>query len=219
MNSKFRVFLESVIISLLILIIGFSIGIYVESKRTEKVVENYKNYEIEALDLKLQNYYYQIMDRSSCDEAIEQNFKFADDIYLRGLELEKYEEISQISEELSREKKRYSLLKTELWLNTILLKEKCDAEFDTVTYLYAGEPTNSATVSKQKIISNVLKTVKEDKGNKVVLLPIAGDLGLNSVNLQMRIYKVKSLPSIVINEDIVLEGFHTAEQIISYLEH
>lgn len=219
MNSRFRIFLESAIIALLILIIGFSFGLYVEFNRNEKIIDSYKDYEVEALDLKLQNYYYQIMDSTSCERAIEQNFEFADDIYLRGLELEKFEESNQITDELLREKRRYSLLKTELWLNTLLLKNKCDAEFDTIAYIYAGKPDSSAIVSEQKIISNILRTIKEEKGNDLILLPIAGDLDLKSVDLQKRVYGVTSLPSLIINERIVLEGFYTAEQIEEYLNN
>ncbi len=219
MNTRFRIFLESAIIALLILIIGFSFGLYVESNRNEKIVDSYKDYEVEALDLKLQNYYYQIMDSTSCERAVEQNFEFADDIYLRGLELEKFEESNQITDELLREKKRYSLLKTELWLNTLLLKKKCDVDFDTIAYIYAGKPESSAIVSQQKIVSNVLRTIKEKKGNDLILLPIAGDLDLKSVDLQKRVYGVTSLPSLIINERIVLEGFYTAEQIESYLNN
>lgn len=219
MNTRFRIFLESAIIALLILIIGFSFGLYVESNRNEKIVDSYKDYEVEALDLKLQNYYYQIMDSTSCERAVEQNFEFADDIYLRGLELEKFEESNQITDELLREKKRYSLLKTELWLNTLLLKKKCDVNFDTIAYIYAGKPESSAIVSQQKIVSNVLRTIKEEKGNNLILLPIAGDLDLKSVDLQKRVYGVTSLPSLIINERIVLEGFYTAEQIEGYLNN
>lgn len=216
-NNKYRIFIESIILTLLILIIGFSLGFYVEFARTNKVIENYKNFEIEALDLKLQNYYYQIMDRSSCEEAIKQNFIFADDLYTQGIEIEKYEEAGQLTEDIKREKKRYVLLKTELWLNTILLKEKCEANFDTVVYIYESDPKDNAKVSEQKIISNILKTVKEDKGNDIILIPIAGDPELKAVQLQMRIYGIENLPSIIINEKQILEGFHTVEEIESYL--
>ncbi len=219
MQSKFRIFLESAIISLLILIIGFSFGLYVESSRSDRIVESYKNYEIEALDLKLQNYYYQIMDSDSCEKAIEQNFKFADDIYLRGIELERYEENSQITNELLTERKRYSLLKTELWLNTILLKKKCNAKFDTLTYIYSGDPRTSAIVAEQKVISNILRSIKEEKGNNLILLPIAGDFDLNIVELQKRIYNIDELPSILINEKVVLYGFNSEEEIKSYLDY
>src|SRR3989344_655471 len=212
-NFKQNVFIESLILTAIIFIVGFSIGYYVENFRTDKIVQDYKQYEVEALDLKLQNYYYQIMSKSSCEEAIKQNFVFADQLYDTGLTLEKYEEANQISGALLVEKKRYVLLKTELWLNSLLLKEKCNAQFDTVVYFYSSDPSNSAKVAQQKIISNVLKTVKENHGNKMILLPIAGDLNLNSVKLQMNVYNVTNLPSILIDEDIVLEGFSTSEDV------
>lgn len=225
-KTRYGIFLESLVLTVLILGSGFALGFFVEFSRTNKIMDNYKNYEIEALDLKLQNYYYQIMNRESCDAAIQQNFKFADDLYLRGLEIEKYEELDQITNDMALEKKRYVLLKTELWLNSILLKEKCDDPFDTVVYFYSGNPTSNLVVAEQKVISNVLKTVKEDKGDKIILLPIAGDLRkgsenegllLGSVELQMKAYNVTTLPAILINEKILLEGFHTPEEIESYL--
>ena len=192
-------------------------GLYLESLRTKKIVDSYKNYEVEALDLKLQNYYYQIMDKTSCEAAIKQNFNFADNIYNRGLELERYEEANQVTDDLYREKKRYVLLKTELWLNSILLKKKCNNPFDTIVYIYSGDPGNSAEVAKQKVISNVLKTVKEHKGDKIILLPIAGDLKLGIVDLQLRVYNITKIPSIIINEKTILEGFQSSDEIESYL--
>jgi hypothetical protein len=226
-KSKFGVFFEALIVTFLIMIIGFSLGVYIESYRTNKIIDAYRNYEVEALDLKLQNYYYQIMDQSSCEMAIEQNFIFADDVYNRGLDLEVYEEASQLSDDLFIEKKRYVLLKTELWLNSILLKQKCDSPFDTMVYMYSGDPNNTIAVSQQKIISNILKSVKEKRGNSVILLPIAGDLRsdpddtgpyLGAIELQRRIYEVDILPAIIINEKIVLTGFNTVEEIEAALD-
>jgi hypothetical protein len=141
-KSKHRVFVESLILTLLILLIGFSIGFYVESSRANSIIQDYKDFEISVLDLKLQNYYYQIMDQSSCNSAIEQNLIFAEDIYSVGLNLQKYEDAGEILESsLFNEKRRYVLLKTELWLNSILLKKKCDDSFHTVVYLYTQYPS------------------------------------------------------------------------------
>lgn len=207
MQTRYRVFLESAIVALLMLLIGFAVGLYIESLRTDAIVKNVQAYELQALDLKLQNYYYQIMDSASCEQAIKQNFIFADDIYSKGLDLEKYEEANQISDSLRLEKKRYVLLKTELWLNSLLLKEKCGEPFDTIVYFYAGEPDNSALVARQKILSNVLSTVKEKHGNSIVLLPIAADLGLGAVDLQLRLHNITSLPSVLVNEKVLVEGF------------
>ena len=84
-SSKYRVFLESFLFTLVVFAIGFSLGYYVENSRNAAIEYNYQDNEIKALDLKLQNYYYQIMDESACEFAIEQNFVFADRIYNEGL--------------------------------------------------------------------------------------------------------------------------------------
>lgn len=216
-NNKFRIFVESLLVVLVIFMVGFSIGFYVEFSRTNKIATNYLEHEIEALDLKLQNYYYQTLNSAECDAAIEQNFIFADKIYSDGLLLEKYEEANQITDDLAREKRRYVLLKTELWLNSIVLKEKCNDPFDTIVYFYSGDPSDNLALSKQKVISNVLKEVKENRGNSVVLIPIAGDLGLGAVDVQLRAHDISDLPAILINEDKILYGYHDVEEIESYL--
>lgn len=217
-ESKFRIFIESFLLAGLIFLIGFSLGFYAENYRTSKIIADYRVNEVESLDLKLQNYYYQIMNRESCDSAIEQNFIFADKVYNEGLQIEKFDEVSQISEKIKTEKKKYVLLKTELWLNTLLLREKCNENFTTVVYFYSSDPSDTVKVAKQKMLSNILKEIKEERGNKIILLPIAGDMGLDIVDLQMKIYNINELPSILINEKDVLIGFNNKEEIEKYLE-
>lgn len=60
--------------------------------------------------------------------------------------------------------------------------------------------------------------MKDDFGNRIVLLPIAGDLDLTSVETQLRVYNVTSLPAILIDEKTVLYGFQSKETIESYLK-
>lgn len=218
-TSKYRIFIETLLLTLLILSIGFLVGLQVEKYRTSKIISEYKDFELEALDLKLQNYYYQIMDRTSCKTAIEQNFIFADDIYNQGLILEKYEEANELSKDILLEKKRYVLLKTELWLNSILLKNKCPGKIQTLVYIYSqNENGNLAKKAEQDAIADILREIKEEKGNEIVLIPIAGDLGLNAVDMQLRVYGVEYLPSVIIDERKVLEGFQTKEEILKYLD-
>jgi hypothetical protein len=216
-KSKHRVFAESLIITLLILSLGFLFGTYIESSRTSNVIENYKYFEIDALDLKLQNYYYQIMDKASCEEAIKQNFIFADEIYEQGLIIQRYEDGNKLTGDLLLEKKRYVLLKTELWLNSILLKEKCENPFHTVIYVYS-QSSNTLKDAEQTAISKTLKEIKEERGDEIVLIPIAGDLGLGSVDMQLRIYNVTYLPSLIIDEEHIIEGFKKKGEIEKYLE-
>lgn len=217
-NGK-GIFVETLIIAIAILLIGFSLGFYFEYLRVNTALEESKNFEIDALDLKLQNYYYQIMNKASCDEALNQNFLYADDLYNMGLVLDKYEEANKISDEILREKSRYVLLKTELWLNSVLLKEKCgNNSFHTIVYFYSNDKRDLVKNGEQMTVSNTLKELKEKMGNTIILLPIAGDLGLESIELQMRIYNVTYLPSILLDEKKVLTGFNSVEDIEKYLQ-
>ncbi len=75
-NSKYWVFIETFVLALIILLLGFFLGFFIESYRTGKVIDSYKDFEITSFDLKLQNYYYQIMSTASCDNAIELEFYF-----------------------------------------------------------------------------------------------------------------------------------------------
>ncbi len=216
-NNRFRVFVESFLIASIIFIAGFSIGYYVEIARHSEIIDNYENDTINSLDINLQNYYFEIMNESYCEESIKQNLIFADNLYEEGLKLEKYEEVAQVSEDYLKEKKKYVLLKTQLWFNSILLKEKCGNYFDTLVYIYSSDPSDTQKVSQQKIISNVLKELKEKRKNRLILLPISGDLNLGVIDLQKRIYNITYLPSIIINDNFVLEGFNSLEDIERYL--
>jgi hypothetical protein len=216
-KSRFRIFIETAILTLLILLLGFSIGFFVETYRADILLEDYKGFEVEALDLKLQNYYYQVMDQASCEIAIQENFKFADRIYEQGLLIQRFEEESEVTEKILLEKKKYVLLKTELWLNSIVLKEKCENPFHTLVYFYIQSP-DLIEEAEQTAISDTLREIKDEKGKEVILIPLAGDLNLPSVNMLRRIYNVDSLPAIVIDEKEVLRGFSSKEDILVFLD-
>lgn len=216
-KTKYRIFLETLVFTLLIVSIGFFMGYLVEYGRIANVAKDYKNFEVSALDLRLQNYYYQIMDQAFCDKSIEQNFIFADDIYNEGLIIQKYENANKLSEDILLEKKRYVLLKTELWLNSILLKEKCNNPFHTVVYAYS-QTDDLIKGAEQRSISETLREIKEDRGNEIILIPIAGDLGLDIVDLQLNVYNVTYLPSVIIDEETILKGYHPLSEIEKYLD-
>lgn len=216
-NNRFRVFVESFFVAAAILLIGFSLGYFVESYRSDSIIADYKTAEVELLDLKLQNYFFQTLDNASCDFAFQQQLIFADKLYSEGLRIENLEEANQLTDTLRLEKRRYVLLKSELWLNVQLLKARCNLPIDTLVYFYSGDPHDTKLVAQQKIISNILKDLKEKKGNSLILLPLAGDLHLGAIDLQTYRYNVSMFPTILINERNRLEGYHSLLEIESYL--
>ena len=99
-----------------------------------------------------------------------------------------------------------------------MLKEKCGEIFDTVVYIYANEG-GQIKEAEQKAISNILKELKEKRGNDIILIPLAGDLDLDIVSLQREIYNISYLPSVILNEKTVLEGYHSLEEIEQHLDN
>ena len=215
---KKRIFIDTLIISVCVLLIGFSAGFLLENYRTKLVERDYKLSEIDMLDLRLQQIYYSnFLDESSCDKAIQENLIFGDKIYLEGLKIEKYEEANQISESILLDKKKYVLLKEEFWANSVLLREKCNATFHTLIYFYSQEDSYKIK-AKQSAISLFLKEIKIEYGNKVILIPIARDLGLSSINLVISANNVTEFPSILIDEKVKLSGKNIFTETKNYLK-
>jgi hypothetical protein len=216
-KSKYRIFTETLILTVLILIIGFAIGFFVESYRINDTYDYYKEFEIKALDLRLQTYYFETLDKSNCNKAIQENFIFADNLYNEGLLLERYEQVNQIKSDVLTEKKIYVLLKTQLWLNSIKLNEQCNSSIHTLVYVYLQNP-DLIKEAEQAAMSKTLTEVKDELNNTIILIPIAGDLQLEAVDMQLRTYNVTSIPSIIIDEKTVLYGFHNKTEIFSLLK-
>jgi len=217
MQTRNKVFLETFAVTLMILIVGFAIGFFVESYRSNKIVQDYKSFEVESLDLKMQTYYLETLGISSCASAIRENFNFADRVYDEGLLIQKYEDESELNQNILLDKKRYVLLDEQLWINSIILKKKCNSSFHTLIYFYSQSP-NVINEAQQSAISKTLREVKEERGNDIILIPIAGDIGLPSVESQLRMYNVSYLPSMLIDEKIVLNGFNAKDEILKYLQ-
>jgi len=217
MNEKVFIFLEAFFIAVLVLIIGFIIGYAIESARLNSALNDYRQFEVSMLDLKLQDYYFQTIDQGQCSQAISANFNFSDKVYQTGLDIEKYEQNSQIlTGMILTEKEQYVLLKTEIWLNSVLLKNRCGDPFHTIVYFYSQNPSET-TRQEQAAISDTLKQLKDKYGNALILLPIAGDLNLDIVSIQMENYNITSLPTILIDEHTKLEGYQSLSTLEKYI--
>lgn len=215
--TKKWIFLESLAVALVIFFVGISLGNYIEGLRSLSIINDLKQDEVSLLDLSLQEEFFKNLDETSCDIAIKNYFELSDKVYDVGLNLERYDEAEQLSERILQDKRKYVLLKINLWDNANVLKEKCGNHFDVLVYFYSSDAENNFIVSKQKIISNILLDIKEKRKNTLVLLPVAGDLDLGIVELNKEFYNIDELPSILINNKIILKEFSTIEKIESYL--
>jgi len=203
-NQK-NAFWKALLLTLIIFIIGFSAGFFVENSRTNKVQMALLNSEVDLLDAQLKDTTIQQFN-ISCDIAKESTFNFADKIYGEALKLEKYDSAAKLGNSLTPFHKRYDLLRVLLWNNAIALKNNCNGSFHTVVFLYDYNTRTIDTKAKQLALSNLLLEFKYKHGDKVLLIPIVANLDIESVNLIMKKYNITDSPAIIIDEKTVIRG-------------
>ena len=196
-NDK-HVFWQALLIALLIFTFGLLIGILVETWRQSTIEDLYVQAELQFMDLRIQNELFDISE-ISCGNAINENLKFADQIYFEALILKDLEESQTLTKALKLQHKKYDLLRTLLWVNSIKIKKRC-GNFSTVVYLYEYNPDIEKR-AQQTVFSRVLGEIKDRQQENIILIPIAGDIGLVSTQTLMSEYNVTSLPVVIVDEE------------------
>lgn len=216
--SQKHAFWEALVIAIFVFGLGVLLGVFIEHSRQSTISEAYLQSEIDLLDIKIQTEALSI-DNLNCNEAIQKNIEFADKVYEDAKLLKKYEGASRITDSLLSQHKRYDLLRTLLWLNSIKIKQRCGSEnFNTVVYLYDYEPENIELSSKQEIFSRFLQELKNQKGSQIVLIPIAKNLGINSLDLLTDNIKITDTSVIVDEGKLIItepEDFYKITQYLS----
>jgi len=215
------VFWKAAVLTIVILIVGIEIGVWMESGRIEEIRNVLSETEIMFSDARLQTIYYDKFfrpDESSCKNAIESNLKFNQDIYQEGLNIEKAETVNRFTPFILSEKRRYGLLQFQFWLNALTIKEKCNTNYTTLLYVYTYDIKDNASLElNQKLQSAILLDLKEKCGNMVMLSPIPRDINLTSVDLLVKNLGIRQTPAIVIGNNVTLQGLVRLEELERYV--
>jgi hypothetical protein len=206
------------VITGIIFILGIVVGVQLDLMKSDGIQERYRQTELDWLDVQLKSDYYKFSPDSVdyCDLMIKSNMDFADTVYARGLEIQRYEEQSKILTGLREDKIEYALLKFQFWLDAIKLRDSCDADYQTVIYFYKDSPTGFEEVY-QNAQSNVLLEVKDKLGQEIILVPLPIDLDIEVIDLLVEQFNIKETPTVVINEEIVLAGVVSQQKVIQEL--
>jgi len=199
MEGNKHVFWQAFIIASLIFWLGILIGVHFEKSRVEELQYFQFNTETDIFDIDLASdivYGFNM----SCDLVDERSIVFADNIYWEARKLEKYDNSNKITEELIFLHRRYDLLRTILWKRIIDNNENCDRKINTIVYLYQYRDPSLTTKATQGTMSSLLLDLKEEYGNKIILIPIAVDTGVESLNVLRDYYGLESTPLIFVNE-------------------
>jgi hypothetical protein len=213
-NSK-HAFWQALVFSVAVFVLGLILGFFLESSRAEKVQYNLLDSEINILDN-------QVRDRIvgdfnvDCDLAVRSIFDFADKIYDEAVKLEAFDGAAKFSkDEFLILHRRYDLLRTLLWTESVALKDKCGGDFHTVIYLYDYANENIDVKSQQQFYSRLLLDLKNRNGEEIILIPIATDTNLASVDLLVENYDIAELPVIIIDEREVITGIIKLDELES----
>jgi len=215
-RSQKWTFLYALIITLIIFNFGIFVGYMLESSRINKINDWAFQAEMEILDQKIQENALDIID-FDCERLVQNNIDFADRIFEEAQKIDNYEKANRINKDIISQHKRYDLLRTLFWINSIKIKEKCNSDYHTVVYFYQYNEPSLDQKAKQRVFSKLLTEIKDAKGRDVMLIPIAADNGFPSINLLVEEYGVVELPTILIDEDIRLSELSSAEEIEKYL--
>ena len=214
LKNKKHVFWQAFFLTILFFFLGLVLGVYLEQLRSDD--SNILFYQSEvslydsfALGKLLENPYV------SCDDLIFANVNFADKIYEEAKELERFDSSNKLTDSLKKIHSKYDLLRTLLWMNLIKVKENC-GNINTVVYLYSYNAEDIEIKSKQVVWGKILQDLKEEKGNEVILIPIAVDQEITSLNFLTRTYGVMEFPAVILNEETILYDHKTVEELKEY---
>jgi hypothetical protein len=208
------------ILTIIIFFIGIFFGMWLDQLRIEGLRRKIEEVVIAWEDAKLQNLYFLTFPfKDQCESVIKQNIEFSDRVYYTiGKMLEEYEKVNKFSPELVSEKQKYVMLKLQFWLNSIYLKKRCNATYVNVVYFYSHYTKDLVLQQKQEAQSVVLLELKEEYGNKMLLIPLPIDMNITTIEVIKSNFNITIAPTILINEEIKLVGLQSKEKLKKVIE-
>lgn len=215
-EEKKHVFWQAFFVTILFFSMGLVFGVYVEQLRTDEVnIAFYQSevslYDSFALGKLLDN------NLTSCPDLKVASTNFADKIYSEARQLEQYDTKSKLTESMKIVHKKYDLLRTLLWMNVLEIKQKC-GKINSVVYLYNYGTEDLEIKSKQAVFGNILNDLKNEKGNDVLLIPIAANQGIESLDYILKKYNIEKFPALLVNENKIFYEPVAANEIDKYLD-
>jgi hypothetical protein len=212
LNNRKRVFWEALFLTVVVFLFGLLIGVAYEASKTSEISTYYTNSEISLMDVFALNSMVSL-NSQDCKTLTEANLEFADRIYNEALLLEKYESAGKVTKDIEIVHERYDILRTFLWINNIETSQKCKENYSTVVYLYEYYSKDLAKKAEQNVWSKILSDLKQKEGNKILLIPIAADSNLTSLNSLTSKFNITHYPVVVINEKDVIYDLTSVEQL------
>ena len=215
LENRKHAFWQALFVTVLFLLIGFVLGVYLEQVRADNFSTAFYNSEVSLYDsfaiTKLSE-----NGLASCSELNGVIANFADKIYNEARSLEKFDEKNRLTDSMKNTHRKYDLLRTFLWMNMIDIKKNCsDANY--IVYFYVYDTEDLKIKSEQIVWERVLGELKAEKGNDFILIPVAVDQNIESLNYLISSNKINDFPAVLINGKTILHEPKTSEEVGNYL--
>lgn len=216
MNNK-HVFWQALLAAIIVFNIGVYLGYNIENSKVSKVSSLYAESELNLLDVRIHTEIYNA-NLLDCQQSIKENINFANRIYEEARVLDRLEDSVKLTESIKLQHKRYDLLRTLFWINSIKIKQQCKADYHNIVYFYRYNQPSLEEKAKQEVFSRLLEELKNKYADKIMLIPIAGDNNISSVSMLESKYSINQMPSILIDEADKITDLSTLEQLEAYLK-
>ena len=219
-NSK-NAFWQALILTVAIFLIGIFIGVAYEGSRLTKVNDYYVLSEISLMDAFALSKLTDVInatDAANCKILIDSGIEFADRIYNEAITLEKYEDSGRLIDTIKLSHKKYDLLRTLLWINFMNIPDTCKKDTSVVIYLYEYNTEDLVKKATNKVWSRILFDLKQQEGKNIILIPIAADNDLISLNSLISRFNISSYPAVIIDEKYVVSEVKSVEDLEKYLK-
>jgi hypothetical protein len=210
-NSK-HAFWQALIVAIAVFGIGITAGFFIESYRADSVKLNILDSEIRVLDEQIRE---RVLERGNVSCALSEKslLAFADRIYGEAQKLEQYHGASKFSESFLILHRRYDLLRALLWQDSINHRVRCPSSFHNVVYLYEYGTDSVESRARQSYYSRMLAEIKTRAGNEILLIPLATNMNLSSVDILLENYDVTETPAILIDERYAVTTVITRDEL------
>ncbi len=217
-KNRKSVFWQALVLTIIVFIVGVFLGISYEGGKIVEVNDYYVLSEIFLMDSFALTKIVDVMDMNSidCGILIDKNIEFANRIYEEAYILEKYEESEKLSETLMVLHRKYDLLRTLLWMNFKEIPNTCKKNISSVVYLYEHKTEDLMIKATNEVWGRILFDLKQKVQDKIILIPIAVDSDLASLNILLSKYDIQEYPVVIIDEKVIYQ-IDSAEDLEKYL--
>jgi len=214
LKSKKHVFWEALLITIVVFLAGLFLGMLIEAANSAKISSLYLQSEISLTDASATARLAEDISLD-CEVIKEQNIIVADRIYEEAKLLELYEDSGKLTDSMKLLHKKYDLLRTFLWMTNDKSLERCD-NYNLAVYLYEYGSEDTEIKATQNVWSKILLDIRKQSAD-FMLLPIAANQNLTSLEFLKQKHEVTQLPALVINNDKVLYELENVDSILDLL--